>query len=144
MAHEILSVKLYELDNRIMRLCSRIHLSESAGHAQLQQEITDLGRECAEAELSLRERLRRSRSGVAAHLSRTYEKVEDTISASGKELRQSEAGGERPYLSADEKALLAEYALDFAMQAADRALLLSLEAIDAQLTQQEHEEGSPT
>ena len=30
------------------------------------------------------------------------------------------------------------------MQAADRALLLSLEAIDAQLTQQEHEEGSPT
>ena len=81
---------------------------------------------------------------MAAHLSRTYEKVEDAISASGKELLQSEAGGERPYLSADEKALLAEYALDFAMQAADRALLLSLEAIDAQLTQQEHEEGSPT
>ena len=43
-------------------------------------------------------------------------------------------------LSAEEKALLAEYALDFAMQAANRALLISLEAIDAELTQQEKEE----
>ena len=38
---------------------------------------------------------------------------------------------------AEEKILLAEYALDFAQQAADRALLLSMEAIDAQLLQRE-------
>ncbi|HIU47656.1 MAG TPA: hypothetical protein IAC59_10440 [Candidatus Fimadaptatus faecigallinarum] len=37
----------------------------------------------------------------------------------------------------EEKILLAEYALDFAHQAADRALLLSMDAINAQLTQQE-------
>ena len=37
----------------------------------------------------------------------------------------------------EEKILLAEYALDFAHQAADRALLLSMEAIEAQLLQRE-------
>ena len=37
----------------------------------------------------------------------------------------------------EEKILLAEYALDFAQQAADRALLLSMDAMDAQLLQQE-------
>ena len=42
-----------------------------------------------------------------------------------------------PETAVEEKLLLAEYALDFAHQAADRALLLSMEAIDAQLQQQE-------
>ena len=37
----------------------------------------------------------------------------------------------------EEKILLAEYALDFAHQAADRALLLSMDAISAQMFQQE-------
>lgn len=40
----------------------------------------------------------------------------------------------------EEKILLAEYALDFAMQAAERALLLSLEAMEAQTKQQEKKE----
>lgn len=40
----------------------------------------------------------------------------------------------------EEKLLLAEYALDFAYQAADRALLLSMDAIDTQLLGQK--EGS--
>ena len=41
--------------------------------------------------------------------------------------------------SAEEKVLLAEYALDFAMQAADNALLISLKAMDAQMTLLEKE-----
>ena len=41
--------------------------------------------------------------------------------------------------AAEEKTLLAEYALDFAMQAADHAILLSMEAIDAQLSETEPE-----
>ena len=39
--------------------------------------------------------------------------------------------------SSEQALLLAEYALDFALQAASRALLISLEAIDAQMTEQE-------
>ena len=45
-------------------------------------------------------------------------------------------------MSAEEKILYAEYALDFAMQAANHALLISLEAMDAQMEQQEKEEGN--
>lgn len=37
---------------------------------------------------------------------------------------------------------MAGYALNFALQAADRALLSSLKAIDAQMTQQEQDERS--
>lgn len=42
----------------------------------------------------------------------------------------------RRNLPAEETLLLAEYALDFAVQATDHALLLSLEAVDAQNEQQ--------
>lgn len=40
---------------------------------------------------------------------------------------------------AEEKILTAEYALDFAMQAANRALLISLEAIEAQRFEEKRE-----
>ena len=39
--------------------------------------------------------------------------------------------------AAEARILLAEYALDFAVQAANHALLLSMEAIDAQATSPE-------
>ena len=57
MAHEILAVKLCELEDRFIRLSSRIHLSETAGHDQLRQEIRSLSRECMETELTLRQKL---------------------------------------------------------------------------------------
>ena len=44
-----------------------------------------------------------------------------------------------PRAQAEEKILLAEYALDFAVQAANRALLLAMEAIDAQSPGRENE-----
>lgn len=45
----------------------------------------------------------------------------------------------RKNLSAEEALLLAEYALDFAVQATDHALLLSLEAVGVQNEQQGEE-----
>lgn len=39
----------------------------------------------------------------------------------------------------EEKILLAEYALDFAQRAAERALLISLDAIDSQLVWEQKE-----
>ena len=41
---------------------------------------------------------------------------------------------------AEEKLLWAEYALDFAAQAANRAVLLSLEAVNAQRSLEKHRE----
>lgn len=139
MTHEILSVKLCELEEQISRLSSRIHLSETADHDQLRQEIRALSKECTETELSLREKLRLSKAEVVAVMSKAYEETEQLIKKAKSELETQVAGRNDGEASVEEKILLAEYVLDFAIEAANRALLLSMEAIDAQLTSQEKE-----
>ena len=135
MAHEILSVKLCELEEQLSRLSGRIHLSETADHARLDQEIRALGRECDETELALRAKLQHSRSGMVSILGEFYGEVEKTVRMA-RDTLQRQRDGDDPERQVEEKILLAEYALDFALQAANRALLLSMQAIDAQLTQQ--------
>lgn len=139
MTHEILSVKLCELEEQISRLSSRIHLSETAGHDQLRQEIRALSKECTETELTLREKLRLSKAEVVATLAKAYEEVEQLIQKAKSELETQAASRDDGDAAVEEKILLAEYVLDFAVEAANRALLLSMEAIDAQLTSQEKE-----
>ena len=139
MAHEILSVKLCELEEQLSRLSGRIHLSETAGRGQLRQEIRALSKECAETEWTLREKLRLSRAEVVAPLARTYGEVEQLLQKTKAELETLTAGRGGGEAAAEEKILLAEYALDFAVAAANRALLLSMEAIDAQRTGLEQE-----
>ncbi len=134
MAHEILSVKLCELENQLARLSSRIQLSEVAGHDELRQEIRALSKECAETELTLRRKLQLSRAGIVAILASTYGEMEQMIQRAKSRLKEQAAVRDDADFEAEEKLLLAEYALDFAVQAANRALLLSMEAIDAQLT----------
>ena len=48
MAHEILSVKLYELEKKIEQICGRIQISESASHDRIKAEADALRKECAE------------------------------------------------------------------------------------------------
>ncbi len=136
-AHEILSVKLCELDDQLSRLSSRIHLSETAGHEQLRKEISALSKECAETELTLQKKLQLSRAEVVATLANTYEEIEQIIQKAKAGLEAQAVDREDADYRAEEKILLAEYALDFAVQAANRALLLAMEAIDAQLTDRE-------
>ena len=76
MAHEILSVKLCELEEQFARLSSRIHLSETADRQQLQQEIQALCRECAETELTLQTKLQRSKAEIVSILADSYAEVE--------------------------------------------------------------------
>lgn len=133
MAHEILSVKLCQLDDRVGRLHSRIHMSETAGHDQLRREIAALARECAEGENVLRENLQRSRSGLVSVLAQGYGRMEEILGDTQSRLEALAREDPAAEAAVEEKLLLAEYALDFAHQAADRALLLALGAIDAQL-----------
>lgn len=129
MAHEIMSVKLCELDDRVARLHSRLRLTETADAGTLDREIAEQKRQCAETALTLAQRLAHSKGAVARELSETYEKMESQLqlmsSSLGPAVQQSEA-------PADEQAFLAEYALDFALLAVERALLLSMQAIYAQ------------
>ena len=134
MAHEILSVKLYQLDDRLEEMHTRIHISETASHKHLQQEIASLEQECAQTDEILKKNLYHSKARVASVLAPNYQQIEQTIQKASAQLRAMESCDQDGEAFVEEKILLAEYALDFAQQAADHALLLSLEAIDAQLT----------
>lgn len=141
MAREVLSVKLDELDNEFEKMRHRIKLSREACHSRIREELVKAHREYAQNELALRSRLSSSRAETVSRISQVYGRVEQVIQDAKAEVCRRTAMEEwSKALSAEEKALLAEYALDFAMQAANRALLISLEAIDAELTQQEKEE----
>lgn len=142
MAHEILTVKLCELEEQFARLSNRIHRSEQADRDALRQEILALSKECAETERTLREKLQLSRAEVVAVLATSYEEIEEIIQQTTAALAKQAAGREDADFESEEKILLAEYALDFAVQAANRALLLSLEAIDAQPADRETERRS--
>lgn len=141
MAHEILSIKLCQLEERVERLHSRIHLSETADRSRLRREMDQLEQECIAAEATLREHLQHSQSALVSILGQGYSQMEQIIQASRDQLQNLARDKPDPEATVEEKLLLAEYALDFAHQAADRALLFSMEAIDAQLQQQE---GSAT
>lgn len=136
MAHEILSIKLCQLDERMEKLHSRIPLSETADRQQLQQEIGSLQKEHMQSEEILRKTLQYSKSSLVAVLAASYEQVEQIISDTKERMKaMAEESGDTEAV-VEEKLLLAEYALDFACQAADSALLLALEAIEVQMAHQ--------
>ena len=125
MAHEILSVKMYELDKKLEQTHSRIQLAESMDTERLHQQIQNLRQECQESRITLENRLRHSKTDCVMKLAGVYDQVEAAV---GKVLPGTE-----------EKILTAEYALDFAMQAVNRALLVSLQAIEAQRLEEKKE-----
>ncbi len=136
MAHEILSLKLCQLDERMEKLHSRIPLSETADWEQLQQEIGILQKEHMRSEAILRKTLQYSKSSLVAVLAASYEQVEQIVLDTKERMKEmAEESGDIEAV-VEEKLLLAEYALDFAYQAADSALLLSLEAIESQMIHQ--------
>ena len=139
MAHEILSLKLCQLDERVGRLHSRIHLSETAGPGRLEQEISALERECLDEEAALRDSLRRSKSELISVLAQGCAQVEQDITQSRGQMSQVLEKSPDGETAMEERLLLAEYLLDFAHWAADHALLFSMKAIQAQLTQEKGE-----
>lgn len=133
MSHEILSVKLCELEKRTARMQSRIQLSESAGLLRIQAEIESLKQEYAESELALQNKLRHSRSEIVNVLSTAYQEIEPIIRHAQDTVKEQALEYGDGEISAENKLLLSEYELDFSMLAIDRALLVSLDAIAAQL-----------
>lgn len=88
MSHEIMSVKLCELDERIARLHSRVRLTEATDTAALRREVKALERQCAETALTLRQKLSYTRSAIAGELCETYETAENRMDG----MRQRLAG----------------------------------------------------
>ena len=143
MSHEILTVKLCQLDERMARLHSRIRMSETADRERLGREIADLRRECAQTDQMLQSDLRLSKAAVASVPGESYGQIQQTLAGTARRLAALETERLSAEAAVEDKILLSEYALDFAQRAADRALLLSLEAMDAQRSL-EQKEGSLT
>ena len=129
MSHEILSAKLYELDREFGLLHGSIQLSETASREQLGQELARLRQKNEADRLAFQTKLKFSRSPMVGKLASSYETIEAFVDRE-RDGPFSEVW--RRGLSAEEALLLAEYSLDFAAQAANHALLLSLEAVSAQ------------
>ena len=133
MAQEILGVKLCQLDEKISQLHSHIRQSQLANPDQLCRELETVRRECAATETALREKLEHSKSSLVSVLAQGYREAEQIIQEEQVSLRQHFTAD--PPSALEEQLLTAEYALDFAYLASERALLLSLEAIAAEQSQ---------
>lgn len=136
MAHEILSIKLCELDERFARIQSRVHMSETADIDRLSDEIRALKDECAENALSIQGSLQRSKAKTPLELLGAYEQIEGIIHRTLNGINDPCESPDDAELASEKMMLLAEYELDFAALAADRALLIALEAIAMQLAQE--------
>lgn len=131
MAHEILSVKMYELDKKMQQVHSRIQLAETMDLEKLRQQISQIQQECEESQIILRNQLHHSRTECVMKLAKVYDEIENAV-GQVLEAENIDIEKEKMLSGTEEKILTAEYALDFAMQAANRALLISLEAMAAQ------------
>lgn len=133
MSHQILTVKLCELEKRIAKMQSRIQMSESSSFQKIQTEAEILWKEYTENELALRNKLQHSKSKVVSVLSSAYNEIEPIIRRAQETIKLETTDDADGEISTENKLLLAEYELDFSMLAIDRALLASLEAIAMQL-----------
>lgn len=138
----IFSAKLGELDEKICRMQGRIRSGESAAHSELTDEIESIRKECEETKQILYRELKFSRAGAVSQIAEAYTEIERMIQETKMKMNDRGAETENEASFVEKKILLAEYMLDFAMQAADQALLISLEAIEAQRALQEKEERS--
>ena len=110
---------------------------------RLHQQIQDLRQECQESRITLENRLRHSKTDCVMKLAGVYDQIEAAVGkvleAENINLKNKEPIFGNVLPGTEEKILTAEYALDFAMQAVNRALLVSLQAIEAQRLEEKKE-----
>lgn len=135
MTNDIFSVKLYEMDKAIGQIHSRVEQGEKDSPEQLAEDIRVLRNECRENRENLHNKMKYSKAKLVGRISEAYERVDQVIQEVQQQLGISFAEEQISELSAENKILMAEYLLDFAMLATDHALLTSLEAIKAQKEQ---------
>ena len=140
MAHEALSVKLHELDEKISRIYSRLLMIETADHDLVRSEKKEMLQECESLERTIKESLQNSESPIVAPFCDSYDKLTEIAGEiRQKALAAGKASADGSIETTERKILMAEYALDFAVLSADHALLFSLDALDAMMTDEESE-----
>lgn len=139
MTHTFLSAKLDELNEQLPQISQQIRCFESYPPSERQKGIQKLQEECQRAEQALRQKLSGSRADSLRPVSEAYQRIEETIRETRENFPCSPPDMTMDDARADKQLLLAEYMLDFAALASNRALLFSLDAINTQLSQEEKE-----
>lgn len=133
MSYQVLTGKLCELEKRITKMQSCIQISESSNPQEIQAELESLKKEYVENVAALHNKLRYSRAEIISTLFNAYSEIEPVIRQTQEKIKEKAACYDDKERSSENKLLLAEYELDFCMLSIERALMVSLDAIVAQL-----------
>ncbi|MDD8047967.1 MAG: hypothetical protein PHH04_00025 [Thomasclavelia sp.] len=129
MAQEVLSVKLNELDQQLSDIHSIISQSDKLNSIDIKDLIKEYENECNEDELSFLFKLNSSKAKAITKLSTSFNDIKDSLSVFRTTLEEIEMDKDE---EVDEKLLMAEYELDYAIMVSKRSLLNSLKAIELQ------------
>ena len=116
MEQDVLAGKLAEVDAQLAGVHAKLQSAAQMESTELNSAIAQTREETEQCARALAERLRHSRAHQVGEIADAFEEIRKIV-------RRGDESGEEMQL------LFAEYAMDFAMQAARHALLVALEAI---------------
>lgn len=138
---ELFAIKLYELERQYQTMQGRIRLCGRQDRQALQQEMDRARREYRDRALALQESIKGCRSLAVAQLAAAQleiaQKLEDLWDKGHLEKTLCSEQNFPSQTRAEAAALYAEYAMDYAMQAMQFALITALYAADQQLAAEE-------
>lgn len=134
---ELLAVKLYEMEKQYGKLLSRIRICGQEDREKLQGELEKAIDEYREHALTLQKDVENSRSKAVAELARTQlecsRKMEELLRDGKLEEYLHSADSSRAEDRAEAVSLYAEFAIDYAVQTIQYALISALSAMEMQL-----------
>ena len=123
MTHDILSVKLYELDKAIGQMHSRIEQGEMDCPEQVEKDIQELRRECRENREMLHNKMKYSKAKLVGRIAEAYDKVDQVIQIAQEQLGISYTEETTKELSAENKILNASLSAGLRPGSADGSSL---------------------
>lgn len=134
MRQGLFAVKLCELDRQYAHLRRRLEICQRESHEDVRREIRELERACDEGELMLEQSSKGCRTSAVSAMARAQLEYERQTRAELERMLKAPGDEES---AAEGMTLYAEFAVDFAAAAANRALLTALHAIDLQMDAEE-------
>ncbi len=132
MADKILDVKLKELDEKIDKLHCRIQDGEYLSDEKLKTEILNLQVDLDKTEKAIFHSLKTSKADISAAYREDFEAIREKCAAAAERVQKEINENNDSEKVAEQKSLLAEYGIDIAIMMVEYALLLAMEAIEAE------------
>lgn len=133
----IFAVKLYELERQYGMLRSRLQICQGGDREKLRRSIEALRDECRANDVMMQGKISGSKSPFVAELYQAQLSYDERTEG---DITKLVSACKTPDARADAIALYAEFAIDFATQAMNHALLAAMYAVDAQISADEDEE----